>query len=196
VAVHPHAPGGTADPAEVESRFARFDRVLLPGGGDIAPHRYGDAETHASVHDMDDEQDGFDLAIVRHALDAGLPLLAICRGLQVVNVALGGTLHQDMGPDHEHRPRTHRVALQRGSFVEQVIGAGKVEASCFHHQRVDRVGEGLTVVARAADDTVEALDLPGARGWFVAVQWHPEDTAADDPAQQRLFDALVQAARR
>lgn len=190
VSIHPAAP------AEAAARLTRFDGVLLPGGGDLAPHLYGESGTHDSVYDVDDEQDAFDLAAARAALDGGLPLLAVCRGLQVVNVALGGTLHQDMGgPDGEHRHVVHPVSVRRGSLLEQATGAEKVEASCYHHQRVDRVGAGLTVVARAADDTVEALELPDLPGWFAAVQWHPEDTARDDPAQQGLFDALVRAAR-
>jgi putative glutamine amidotransferase len=195
VSIHPHAPGGVADPAEVAARLARFDGVLLPGGGDVAPHRYGADDRHDRVYDVDDEQDAFDLAVARHALAAGLPLLAICRGLQIVNVARGGTLHQDMGEDGEHRHVVHPVAIRRGSLLEAAMGAGKVEASCYHHQRVARLGAGLTAVAHAADDTVEAVDLTGAPGWFAAVQWHPEDTAAQDPAQQSLFDAFVRAAR-
>jgi putative glutamine amidotransferase len=193
--IHPHAPIGTADPLEVGARLARFDGVLLPGGGDLAPHRYGENHAHSSVYDIDDEQDGFDLEVARQALDAGLPLLAICRGLQVVNVALGGILDQDMGgPDREHRHLVHPVTLRRGSLLGQVTGSEKVEASCYHHQRVARTGSGLTVTARAADGTAEALELPCPNGWFAAVQWHPEDTAADDSDQQALFDALVRAA--
>lgn len=187
-----------ADPAEtdVADRLARFDGVLLPGGGDLAPHRYGAADTHAAVYDVDDLQDAFDLEVARRALDLGIPLLAICRGLQTVNVALGGTLEQDMGgPEREHRHLVHPVAVERDTLLERALGAEKAEASCYHHQRVDRLGSGLTVTARAADGTVEGLELPGAQGWFTAVQWHPEDTADRDPAQQALFDALVGEAR-
>ncbi|WP_308403139.1 gamma-glutamyl-gamma-aminobutyrate hydrolase family protein [Streptomyces sp. BV286] len=189
--IHPTDPAHT----DVASRIARFDGVLLPGGGDLAPHRYGAAASHDSVYDVDDLQDAFDLAVARHVLDLGMPLLAICRGLQVVNVALGGTLHQDMGgPGSEHRHVVHPVPIRPGSLLESSVGAGKVEASCYHHQRVDRTGTGLTVTSRAADGTVEALELPGAKGWFTAVQWHPEDTAHRDEANQNLFDALVRAA--
>ncbi|ELS58268.1 gamma-glutamyl-gamma-aminobutyrate hydrolase family protein [Streptomyces viridochromogenes] len=192
VSIHPAAPAG----ADVTDRLARFDGVLLPGGGDLAPHRYGAADIHDSVYDVDDLQDAFDLEVARRALDSGLPVLAICRGLQVVNVALGGTLEQDMGgPEREHRHLVHPVPIRRGTLLEQATGAEKAEASCYHHQRVDRLGSGLTVTARAADGTVEGLELPGAEGWFTAVQWHPEDTAHRDPAQQGLFDALVRAAR-
>ncbi|MDK1342120.1 gamma-glutamyl-gamma-aminobutyrate hydrolase family protein [Streptomyces sp. 378] len=196
--IHPHAPGGTADPAEVAARLARFDGVLLPGGGDLAPHRYGHTfgDVHESVYDVDDEQDGFDLEVVRRTLDLGLPLLAVCRGLQVVNVALGGTLEQDMGgPERAHRHLVHAVALKPGSGVARAARAEKVDVSCYHHQRIDRIGAGLRVTATAVDGTVEALELPDARGWFTAVQWHPEDTAHEDVAQRGLFDALVRAAR-
>ncbi|MFI5685516.1 gamma-glutamyl-gamma-aminobutyrate hydrolase family protein [Streptomyces sp. NPDC051636] len=195
--IHPYAPGGTADPAEVAARLARFDGVLLPGGGDLAPYRYGHRQTHESVYDVDDEQDGFDLEVARQTMNLGLPLLAICRGLQAVNVALGGTLHQDMGgPEHEHRHVVHPVSLEPGSVVARATRAEKVDASCYHHQRVDRLGAGLRVTATAADGTVEGLELVGARGWFTAVQWHPEDTAHEDAAQHRLFEALVRAAAR
>jgi len=187
-----------ADPAteDVTARLARFDGVLLPGGGDIAPHRYGVTDTHDSVYDVDDLQDAFDLEVARTAIASGLPLLAICRGLQIVNVARGGGLEQDMGgPEREHRHIVHPVAIRPGTLLEQATGAEKAEASCYHHQRVDRTGDGLVATAHAADGTVEALELPGSAGWFTAVQWHPEDTAHEDPAQQGLFDALVQAAR-
>ncbi|MGW5546125.1 gamma-glutamyl-gamma-aminobutyrate hydrolase family protein [Streptomyces sp. NPDC003998] len=181
---------------DAAARLARFDGVLLPGGGDLAPHRYGATTTHHSVYDVDDLQDTFDLKVARACLDLGLPLLAVCRGMQVVNVALGGTLEQDMGgPEHEHRHLVHPVAIRPGTLLEQAAGAEKADASCYHHQRVERPGRGLTVTATAADGTVEGLELPGARAWFTAVQWHPEDTAPEDPAQQGLFDALVRAAR-
>ncbi|MEV6179187.1 gamma-glutamyl-gamma-aminobutyrate hydrolase family protein [Streptomyces sp. NPDC052016] len=193
--LHPHAPGGTADPAEVAARLTRFDGLLLPGGGDLAPHRYGAGDTHEAVYDVDEEQDAFDLELARQALSRGLPTLAVCRGLQVVNTVLGGTLHQDMGgPEREHRHVRHPVSFAPGSALTRITGADKAEASCYHHQHVDRLGEGLTVTARAADGTVEAVELAHGRAWFVAVQWHPEDTAHEDPAQQRLFDALVRAA--
>jgi putative glutamine amidotransferase len=186
VSIHPSAP---ADAAE---RLARFDGVLLPGGGDLAPDRYGGPEEHPSLYDVDPEQDGFDLAVARQALATGLPLLAICRGLQVVNVARGGTLQPDLAG---HRHLVHPVRLRGGSRLARVTGAEQVVASCYHHQRVARTGAGLVATGYAADGTVEALELPGAAGWFAAVQWHPEDTADHDPTQQAIFAALVQASR-
>ncbi|MEU5589927.1 type 1 glutamine amidotransferase [Streptomyces chrestomyceticus] len=199
-------------PEEAGERLARC--------GDVAPYLYG-AEVHDRVYDVDAEQDAFDLAVARYALASELPLLAVCRGLQVVNVALGGTLRQDMGGrGYDHRHRVHRVALAAGSTVARAMAratsvsvavpvpvtvskageaareAVNVEVSCYHHQCTDRLGEGLAVIGRAADGTVEALELPGRREWFAAVQWHPEDTAAIDPAQQGLFDALTEACGR
>ncbi|MEV7014141.1 gamma-glutamyl-gamma-aminobutyrate hydrolase family protein, partial [Streptosporangium sp. NPDC051022] len=145
------------------------------------------------VYDVDAEQDAFDLAAARYALAAGVPTLAICRGLQVVNVARGGALRQHMEPDHRHV--VHPVTVAAGSLLAAVVGVEEITASCYHHQCVAAPGEGLVAVAHAADGTVEAVELAEPAGWFLGVQWHPEDTAATDPVNQRLFDALVNAAR-
>ena len=190
--IHPSAPAGTVRDAEVSRRLGFADGVLLPGGGDLNPVHYGGAQ-HESLYDTDLEQDAFDLAVARWSLRAGRPLLAICRGMQVVNVAMGGTLVQDM-PRH-HRHVWSELALRPGTAVHGVLGQDLVTISCYHHQAVDRIAAGLRATASSGDGVVEAIELakPG-RGWFLAVQWHPEDTAADDPAQQHLFDALVSAA--
>ena len=190
--IHPSAPAGAVSDAEVSQRLDFADGVLLPGGGDLHPVHYGGAQ-HESLYDMDMEQDAFDLAVARWSLRAGRPLLAICRGMQVVNVAMGGTLVQDM-PRH-HRHVRSELALRPGTAVHGVLGRDTVTISCYHHQAVDRIGARLRPTASSEDGVVEAIELtePG-RGWFLAVQWHPEDTAADDPPQQHLFDALVSAA--
>ncbi len=190
--IHPSAPAGAVSDAEVSQRLDFADGVLLPGGGDLHPVHYGGAQ-HESLYDMDMEQDAFDLAVARWSLRAGRPLLAICRGMQVVNVAMGGTLVQDM-PRH-HRHVRSELALRPGTAVYGVLGWDTVTISCYHHQAVDRIGARLRPTASSEDGVVEAIELtePG-RGWFLAVQWHPEDTAADDPPQQHLFDALVSAA--
>ena len=192
LSVHPSAPGGTISEADVARRLDFADGVLLPGGGDLHPAHYGGAR-HESLYDLDLEQDAFDLAVARWSLRAGRPLLAICRGLQVVNVALGGTLVQDM-PRH-HRHVRSELTLKPDTAVRGVLGQDVATISCYHHQAVDRLGTGLIATASADDGVVEAIELaePG-RGWFLAVQWHPEDTADGDPAQQRLFGALVSAA--
>ena len=142
---------------------------------------------------MDTEQDAFDLAVARWSLHAGRPLLAICRGMQVVNVAMGGTLVQDM-PAH-HRHLRSELALRRETAMHRILGHDIVTISCYHHQAVDRIGAGLRPAASSEHGVVEAIELAEPAGsWFLAVQWHPEDTAASDPAQQRLFSALISAA--
>src|SRR5262249_53084428 len=129
------------------------------------------------------------------------PTLAICRGVQVLNVALGGSLNQhipdDPGTEPHGRPgepnggRLHDVTIDDGSRLAAGMGSTTRTASCHHHQAVDKVGDGLHVVARAADGIVEALELNRPEQWLLAVQWYPEDTAGSDPAQQNLFDTLV-----
>ncbi len=191
--MHPWAPGGDVDAAEIADRLSRCDGVLLPGGGDVAPYRYGAAIVHERVYDVEDEQDAFDLALASHALKTGMPLLAICRGLQVVNTALGGTLCQDMTGPHRHVVQP--VEVEPDSLLAAVTGGGTVAVSCFHHQSLDRLGEGLVVTARAPDGTAEAVERPDSPGWFLGVQWHPEDTAATDAANRALFAAFVTATR-
>jgi putative glutamine amidotransferase len=192
LAIHPWAPDGLPAPDEIADRLAFADGVLLPGGGDVSPTLYGETSASNTVDDVDDEQDAFDLAVARWALDTGVPLLAVCRGWQLVNIALGGDLEQHMTDPHTHV--VHEVAVLPATLLAEVVGE-TVRSSCFHHQRVRRLGTGLLPVARAVDGTVEAAVLPGAPGWFLAVQWHPEDTVTDDPDQLALFTALVEAAR-
>ena len=183
----------------------RFDGLLLTGGADLDPVTY-DQERHAKTYGVNAAVDEFELALARDARARELPTLAICRGLQVLNVALGGTLHQHIlerpGVPAHGRPgepnggREQEITLDAGTLLAKVMGAPRVVASCHHHQSVDRVGTGLRVVARADDGIVEGLELDQPGPWLLAVQWHPEDTAANDGAQQRLFDELVQQAVR
>ncbi|MEV8635283.1 gamma-glutamyl-gamma-aminobutyrate hydrolase family protein [Streptosporangium sp. NPDC051023] len=181
------------DAGQAAERLAVAGGLLLPGGGDLSPEAYGEAVAHEAVYDVDAEQDAFDLAAARYALTAGVPTLAICRGLQVVNVLRGGRLRQHMEVDHRHV--VHPVEVRPGSLLAGIAQTDKITASCYHHQCVSELGDGLVAAAHAADGTVEAAELTGAPGWFVGVQWHPEDTAATDPVNQRLFDALVDASR-
>ena len=132
-----------------------------------------------------------------------LPMLAICRGIQVLNVALGGTLVAHIpdvaGVGAHGRPgmpngaAENAVTLEPGSQLAKAMGTDRVACSCHHHQALDRLGDGVRVTARADDGVIEGMEVDGA--WALAVQWHPEDTAGDDPAQQRLFDALVTESR-
>jgi putative glutamine amidotransferase len=184
--IHPVA---AASMAEVAERLSIAEGVLLPGGGDLAAHWTGQ-EPHPSLYDVDETQDAFDLAVARFALTRGVPLLAICRGLQVVNAALGGTIVQDMAAHHRHR--VHAVRVEAGSALAKITD-GQVTVSCYHHQCLDRLAGGLRVVATAEDGVIEAVELDDAAGWFLGVQWHPEDQWADVPAELGIFEALVAA---
>lgn len=195
--MHPHAPGGVADDAEVAARLEVADGVLLPGGGDLGAHWSGQSPHH-TLYDVDDEQDAFDLAVARVCLERGTPLLAVCRGLQVVNALRGGTVVQDMdetyGEMRHHRHRVHAIAVDSGSLLESIVG-DKVESSCYHHQCLADLGFGMTAVARSEEGVIEGVEIPSAPGWFLGVQWHPEDTWATEPQQLAVFEALVAAAR-
>jgi putative glutamine amidotransferase len=194
VTVHPHAPDGLVDEVQVADRFDFADGVLLPGGGDITPALYGGVE-HAEHYDMDPEQDAFDLAVARWAFRTGRPLLAVCRGLQVANVAMGGTLVAHM--DRPHRHVVSELALEPGCALTQALGTRMLSISCYHHQALDRLGDGLVAVARSVDGTVEAVEMVAPdTPWFLGVQWHPEDTAAIDPLQKGIFTQFVAASRR
>ena len=192
VTVHPWAPDGDPDPSAVGRRLGFADAVLLPGGGDLSPQRYGDDSRHEDVYDVDDEQDSFDLAVASWALAEGVPLLAVCRGAQVVNITRGGTLSQHMPAPHRHVVQP--VTVAEPSLLASIVGSTLV-ASCYHHQSLDRLGGGILATAHTQDGTVEAIELPESRGWFLGLQWHPEDTAADDPVQHAILAAFVAAAR-
>jgi putative glutamine amidotransferase len=182
----------------------RFDGLVLTGGPDLDPATYGQ-DAHEKTYGVDAEIDAFEEALALDAIARELPTLAICRGLQLLDVALGGTLYQHIGDapgvDPHGRPgepeggHVHEVTIDAGTLLAKVMGTTRVTSTCHHHQAVDTLGTGLRVVARADDGIVEALELEGAGGWLLAVQWHPEDTAATDPAQQHLFDALVTESR-
>ena len=185
-------PGGDDDAAPVV--VDALDALVLVGGGDISPARYGQ-DSHPATAGVDAGRDRSELALLGAALDADLPVLAICRGMQLLDVHLGGTLHQHV-PDvvgHDgHQPATGcfsdtAVSTEPGSLVAKVLGDATT-VRCSHHQAVDRLGEGLVVTARSGDGLAEALELP-ARRFVVGVQWHPEE---DDDL--RLFEALVGAA--
>ncbi len=186
--------------------LARVDGLVFTGGGDLDPALYG-GKPHAAIYGVDRVRDESEIALARAAVEGKKPALAICRGCQVVNVALGGTLIEhlpdEMGESANHvahrgeGPGTqafHPVAIQGGSRLAGIVGRLEREPSSSHHQAIRRVASGLEVVARAPDGTIEGVEMCD-HPFLVAVQWHPEDTAADDASQQRLFDALVGAAR-
>jgi putative glutamine amidotransferase len=189
--------------AHIAGVLGRLDGLVLSGGGDIDPSRYGAERDPATG--PPGPRDGAELELCRHALASGLPMLGICRGLQVINVALDGTLHQHL-PDlvgHDgHSPEpggygTHKVSVAPASQLARALGRTEAAVPTHHHQAIDRLGAGLTAVAWADDDVIEAVEFaspgdeePGETRFMVAVQWHPE--AGDDPS---LFRALVAAAR-
>lgn len=183
----------------------RLDGLILSGGGDLAPSCYGEA-AHRTVYMVDAGRDSGELALARHAVERQLPCLCICRGIQVLNVALGGTLiphlPERVGDGLSHRvpprrPAFHDVQIETDSRLSQVVDGTSAFVASWHHQAVDRIAPGLRPVARAADGVVEAVEMDDDdHPWMVAVQWHPEITAAYDPQQQALFDALVKAAAR
>lgn len=197
VALFPHAPGAVSDLAAVDLDAARgrlrfADGVLLPGGGDVSA-RWTGRPPHPGLYDVDEEQDAFDIAVARVAIADRLPLLAICRGAQVVNVSRGGDLVQDMDDTvGAHRHRVHDIAVAEDSPLGPIVGR-HATISCYHHQCIDRLGEGLKVAARSADGVIEAVTLDDHPGWYLGVQWHPEDTAATDPVQAAVFRRFVRA---
>ncbi|MBO1331878.1 gamma-glutamyl-gamma-aminobutyrate hydrolase family protein [Streptomyces sp. VRA16 Mangrove soil] len=188
--------------ADLDAALARCHGFVAPGGGDVDPALYGGPVGHPALYDVNREQDALDLAVIRHALTAGLPLLGICRGLQLLNVARGGTLHVDLAPGSVvHDPPTgtewapHDVELERGSRCARAYGRERLPIASGHHQAVDRVGQGLRVVARAADGCVEGLEpVDGGGAWLVAVQWHPEADVPEPALRAPLFEALARAA--
>ncbi|NYI90046.1 anthranilate synthase component 2/putative glutamine amidotransferase [Amycolatopsis endophytica] len=183
-------------PAGDTQALSAVDALVLTGGADVEPRRYGQEPRAGTV--TRPERDAFEFALAEAALDRGLPVLGVCRGMQVLNVVLGGSLTQHL-PDRvghtEHQPSPgvygpSRVTLAEGSRVAGILGA-ETKCQCYHHQAVDQLGEGLRAVGWAADGTVEAVELPGEH-FVVGVQWHPEQ----DTQEVRLFAALVEAAWR
>ena len=174
--------------SDVEGLLARLDAVCLSGGPDLDPAAYGAPDRHAELGPTEPSLDEFELALARAALDRAVPVLGICRGAQALNVACGGTLHQHV-PDHRQAvpgcEPSHDVEILAGTRLAGLLGAGALRVNSFHHQAVDRLGDGLRVAARAADGTVEAIEGPG---FALGVQWHAEALA-----DGRLFEALVSA---
>ncbi|MEI6404523.1 MAG: gamma-glutamyl-gamma-aminobutyrate hydrolase family protein [Actinomycetes bacterium] len=172
-----------------EARLSGYQGVLLSGGGDINPARYGQAPD-ASVYDVDDVQDDSDFGFAEYALSQGIPTLAICRGMHVVNVLRGGTLIQDMPTNHRHVVQEVKVNdYESFGFTSELVST-----SCYHHQAIDKLGTGLEVLGRGPDGTVEAMGIEST-GWARGVQWHPEDTAKSDVNQSGIFSRLVKEAR-
>ncbi|MDO5051412.1 MAG: gamma-glutamyl-gamma-aminobutyrate hydrolase family protein [Pseudoclavibacter sp.] len=184
-------------PPAAAGPWRELDGLVLPGGPDVDPARYGaEPDGRGSGSDFP-EQDDADARALFAAERLGLPGLLICRGMQLWNVERGGTLFPHLPEEpRQHLGATHPVSVTPGSLLHEALGgAGQAEVSSYHHQGVDRLGEGLRVVAAAPDGTVEAVEDPALR--IVAVQWHPEDLAERGGSDARLFEWLVaEAARR
>jgi putative glutamine amidotransferase len=186
-------------------RLARgLDGLLLTGGGDVDPALFGEAP-HPTLYDVAPARDTVETSAVRIAIERRLPILAVCRGIQVLNVALGGSLYQDVASDpgteirhSQEAPRdqpTHKVKIQAGSRLAETLGADEVEVNSMHHQAIKALGAGLAAVAWASDQIVEGVELVDPSRFVLGVQWHPEELVAHSEPARRLFAALVSSAR-
>jgi len=194
-----------ADEALLRALYERMDGLLLPGGVDLHPRWYGE-EVHEKCGSISEVRDEVELTLIRWGMADRKPMLAICRGIQVLNVALGGSLYQDIKAqvpragrhncesDHARNQLAHDVDVAPGSRLADLAGSGLLPVNSFHHQAVKGLALGLAITAQAPDGIIEAVEGEG-QPFLLGVQWHPEELAADDPRAQRLFDALVEACR-
>lgn len=191
-------PGDDREPGELLDRFAG---LVLVGGGDVEPRRYG-AERHDALYGLEPDRDELEIALLLEADRGSVPTLCICRGMQVMNVAFGGTLIQHLPDDDRFSAHGmpsgeeaiyHEVKLAPGSRIADAAGTEVIWCSSHHHQGADRIADGIVPTGWSEDGLVEAIEREV--GWMVGAQWHPEDSAANDPVQQGLFDALVRRAR-
>lgn len=190
------------DSAAAEAIMSRLDGLLLSGGADVSPTLYGEDRLNDTV-EVDEARDRAGQALIRAALRNGLPVFAICRGIQALNVAMGGTLYQDLPAQRpseiRHRQtesrgaQTHSIEIDPESRLARIVGATRMEVNSFHHQAIKDVAEGLTVTARAPDGVVEAVE--GLSGSFLlGVQFHPEELIDVCEGSRALFRALAHAA--
>ena len=182
-----------------------FDGLVLSGGTDVAPERYGPERLPNAELEVDEERDGTEFPLLENAWREGAPILGICRGMQVVNVGLGGTLiqdlpsqrpsdvvHEDSGKDRTNR--IHSVRVLERTRLSEIAGVAEIDVNSRHHQAVERPADGLIVSAKGPDDVIEAIEASDGR-WLVAVQWHPENLA-DDAVSRNLFREFVSEVRR
>ncbi len=184
--------------------FARLDGLIISGGDDVDPVRYG-GQNHPKVFNINQERDEFEIALTHRIVETQFPTLCICRGAQVLNVALGGTLIEHI-PDEPYDTLNHQsvsgtpihyhpVTISPESRLAGIIDATDLHLETWHHQSIRAVAPPLTAVAFAPDGIVEGVEMPDHR-WLFGVQWHPERAAATDPAQLRLFQSLVAEAAK
>jgi putative glutamine amidotransferase len=189
-------------PENADELVAALDGVLLAGGDDCDPAAYGE-ERHPNVETMDERRQANDLALAEAARRLGVPMLGICLGVQVINVAAGGSLIQDIDTQHDTEIRhasepedraRHDVIIEKGTRLARVLPASELNVNSSHHQAIRRVGEGLRVTALAPDGIVEGLEDP-RHPFYLGVQWHPEDMSGEESATA-LFAAFIEAAKR
>jgi putative glutamine amidotransferase len=195
------------DPDTLAAIFDRLDGVFVTGGVDVDPSRYGETKSPL-CGTTDADRDAVEIALLKHALDRGLPVLAVCRGLQILNVACGGTLYQDVAAQvpaalkHDYFPTpaqpsrkylAHDVAVKPGSRLGRILGEAVVPVNSMHHQAVKDLAPSLAATAHAPDGIVEALEGTGDQ-FLVAVQWHPEELTDTSPGMARLFTEFAAAA--
>ena len=182
----------------VQAVLEQIDAVVLIGGGDLCPACYGGSD-HEQIYMTDPQRDAYEIELTQAVLESDKPVLGICRGLQVLNTVLGGTLHEHLpdvyGESIKHRlpprkPVNHEITVVADSMLAKIMGELTFSAPSWHHQCLDQVADELTVVAKAPDGVIEAVQWT-AKKWCLAIQWHPELAAAEDPLQQKIFDALV-----
>ena len=182
--------------------LSRLDGILLSGGIDVHPSHYGE-EVHPLTQEVDIELDEFEITLATWAIQQDIPVLGVCRGMQLINVVLGGTLYQDIDnqyPDsiahsQRHLPITHlahHIIVEPGSRMEKILGPGAVWVNSHHHQAIKDPGKGVRITGRAPDGVPELLEVPDCR-FVMAVQSHPEEIYSIEPAFKRLFSAFVQA---
>lgn len=175
--------------------------LVLTGGGDIDPALYGETR-HEKVHSVNAARDATEAALIQEARSRGMPVLAICRGIQMLNVALGGTLVQDIASqcktdiahdeDGPRDSRSHEIAIEPGSLIASAVGAEHVTVNSFHHQSVKKIADGMRVTARSPDGVIEGMESTDAKWWVMAVQWHPEEmTDSPEPWDRGLFNAFA-----
>jgi putative glutamine amidotransferase len=191
--------------ASLQQLGAELDGLLLTGGGDMDPAVFGEAP-HSTLYDVAPARDTLETGALHLMLSRGRPVLAVCRGVQVLNVALGGSLHQDVATDpgtpilhSQKEPRdqpTHKVKVAPGSRLAETLGAEELEVNSMHHQAIKRLGRGLTAVAWAPDQIVEGAELDDRARFVLGVQWHPEELVGHSEPARRLFASLVAAARK
>jgi putative glutamine amidotransferase len=192
------------DRPALDTLWSRLDGVLLTGGGDVDPMRFGEAP-HPTVAEVSEARDRLEIEVVERAVDQRRPLLAICRGIQVLNVALGGSLYQDIASDtgstiahsqsEPRRQTTHAVKVMgEGTRLGETLGAPEIAVNSLHHQAIKRLGRGLRDVAWAPDGIVEGVEASDTTSLVLGVQWHPEELVADHPGARNLFRTLISAA--